>query len=100
MAWARQHWFIGAFLAAEAFWVLLLLLLLRARKGQPDPVPGVREPIRGWRLIEVLLVFYHFPVILLSSILGRKNQAPAWAIYGLTPVLYVAIVYGLSRWGS
>jgi hypothetical protein len=77
MAWARQHWYIGAFLAAEVFWVLLLLLLLRARKGQPDPVPGVREPIRGWRLIEVLLVFYHFPVILLSSIRGRTNQAPA-----------------------
>jgi hypothetical protein len=99
MAWAHRHWYLGAFLVAEAFWILLLQLLLRARKGQPDLVPGVREPIRGWRLVEVLLVFYHFPMVLVSNSLGKKAGSP-WVIYGVTPVLYSAIVYGFSRWGS
>jgi hypothetical protein len=97
MAWARQHWYIGAFLAAEVFWFLVLQLMLRARKGQPDPVPGVREPIRGWRLVEVLLVFYHFPMVLLANSAGRKAGSP-WVIYGVTPVLYAAITYCFVRW--
>ncbi len=96
MAWARQHWYIGAFLVAELLWVILLQLMLRSRRGQPDPVPGVKEPIRGWRLVEVVLVFYHFPMILMSTMIARKNSAPAWAVYGLTPLLYSAITYGIS----
>lgn len=99
MAWAREHWYIGAFFGVEIVWFLLLKLLLRSRKDQPDPVPGVKEPIRGWRLVEVVLVFYHFPMILLCSFIGRKNSAPPWAVYGLTPVLYSGIVVLFSVWG-
>jgi hypothetical protein len=90
MAWAREHWYLWAFFAAEIFWIAVLMMILSARKGQPDPVPGVKEPIRGWRLVEVFLIFYHFPIILGSQLLGGK-WAPNWAVYGITPLLYTGI---------
>ena len=92
MAWAHHHWYIGAFLAAEVFWIAVLMLMLRARKAQPDPVPGVKEPIRGWRLVEVILIFYHFPIVQ-GWLLASQKFAPNWAVYGLTPLLYSGITY-------
>ncbi len=92
MVWARHHWYIGAFFAAELFWIAVLMLLLRARKAQPDPVPGVKEPIRGWRLVEVILILYHFLVVQ-AWLLASRKFAPNWAVYGLTPLLYSGITY-------
>lgn len=92
MDWARQHWYLWAFFAAELVWIAILMMMLSARKAQPDPVPGVKEPIRGWRLVEVILIFYHFPVVL-AWLTCTKKFAPNWAVYGLTPILYSGIAF-------
>ena len=41
-----------------------------------------------FRVIEVLVILYHFPVLMVTSVFRR--DPPTWAWMGLTPVLYGA----------
>ena len=45
------------------------------------------------RVIELVIIVYHFPVIVPTAAVRKDNSVPAWVMYVVTPALYSGVLY-------
>lgn len=99
----RRYWVIAAIIGLELVWTLLIHLRARAYRGNPAMAAdndAETIPLRGWRLMDLAYILYHFPVLLTVTSLRRKNAVPGWVLRTLTPVVYSALaLLALRIWG-
>jgi hypothetical protein len=114
MSLIREFWYVFVFiaigvlaLAFERFRVAQFRIAAR-KVGSVEGMPADsyvqqrldeldQEHARRWRWLEVLIVVYHFPVILPTTLLRKDKAVPVWIVYLLTPLLYSALIYALRR---
>jgi hypothetical protein len=115
-----KYWYIiiPCFMEAVTFIVLWLLNKTVYRKLYSEvdasydnlrfPIPEeVNQPAhmnkqggpqgKFWwvRVIEQLIILYHFPIIIPTSLIRKDETTPSFVLYIVTPVAYGMILFGL-----
>jgi hypothetical protein len=94
---------VGAFVLAEVVSYFLIWGAVRHRAAQaargvpPAPHPSL-EPVRGWRLAELAVILYHFPILVPATMLRKDNIVRPLVYYGFTPVLYSLVAWLVLWW--
>jgi hypothetical protein len=101
MSLLHDYWYVVALIVAELPFAVAMNLHARALREHMQRLVdeiGLNEgeiatdPPPPWRAVEVLFVVYHFPAILLLTLIGRI-PALQWMIQVLTAILYSAFVF-------
>jgi len=102
MIFLHTYWYIPAFVLIEGLACLLMLIEMprrraRASRDTEDPLPGPMPPTPSWRLVELLVIVYHFPLVVPLTALSRSQSVSYRTLAVLTPLVYSAIVFGIQR---
>ena len=98
----RTYWFIPIFIFVEVASYVLLMCNAKdnqrntVRAIEPAPHPSV-EPLKGWRLVQLAIILYHFPILAPTAALRKDNSAPGTILFGVTPILYSAVAWYFLR---
>lgn len=107
----RDYWYVAAFVAAEL--VTLGYTWLRAfayrRAARREGLVGdtlyetaervrlAKELEKCWRPFDVLVILYHFPVVVPTAWARKDQSVPLAIMCGVTPALYSAITFLVLR---
>jgi hypothetical protein len=48
------------------------------------------------RLVEVVIMTYHLPILATAVSVRKRRSIPGWIVFGVTPIVYTPIIWLIS----
>jgi len=101
----HHYWYVAAIAGLEVAWIPLMRLRMLAYRKNPEKAEADMKvhpseiPIRGWRIVELVYITYHIPLLSLIATRRKDNTAPVWILSPLTVLVYsAAAVLAVRIW--